>query len=128
MEINSNLNVCKPSQKVAFGMKQSLPFGDVMSIMSTAFVTGTEKSVEKTVQKVINRPMRKKIGEKYLDHLDARSILMQRCPELIPTAEKFRKALDNISYNHFAITEEDAAMVVDKAANEYGSKLVNIEV
>lgn len=130
MEISSNLNVCKPqmSQNVAFGMKKSLPLSDVMSIITGSPVTGTQKSVEETVQKIINRAPRAEVNDRYLDYIDARSILLQRCPELIPAAEKFRNALDNISYNHFAITKEDAAMIVDKAAEKYGSKFVNVEI
>ena len=128
MEINSNLSICKPSHRVAFGMTKKLPFVDVMSIMTSTFVSGTEKSVEKTVAKIINRPFRKDVAERYLDNLEARSILMQRCPDLIPKARDFKKLLDNVSYNQYAITTEDAAMIADKAVCEYGSKFVNVEI
>lgn len=122
MEISSNFNICPQKPKsVSFGQKY--PYGDVMSIMSSSFVTGIEESVEKTVSSLIKG---KHNPERYLDHLEARSILLQKCPDLIPNSEHFRERLNNITYNHFAITVEDARNVIDTEAALYGSKFVDV--
>ena len=122
MEISLNFNACpQKSKNVSFGQKY--PYGDVMSIMSSSFVTGIEESVEKTVSSLIKG---KHNPERYLDHLEARSILMQKCPDLVQNSERFRERLNNITYNHFAITVEDARNIIDTESALYGSKFVDI--
>lgn len=122
MEISSSFNVCPQKPKnVSFGQKY--PYGDVMSIMSCSFVTGIEESVERTVSSIIGG---KHNPEKYLDHLEARSILMQKCPDLEKYSAHFREALNELNYNHFAITVEDAADIVNHESALYGSKFVDV--
>ncbi len=130
MNINSKLNLIQAqncNQKTAvpaFGKKY--PFTDVMTIMSGTYAHN-EASVSKTVEELLGRkgsnPM-----EQFLDFLNAGNKLNKKYPELKRYADSFYNAVNKNSQNPFSITKEDAARVIAKETEKYGSKFIDVEI
>lgn len=130
MQIGSNLNSyhAQPINKRANSpsFEKKYPFEDVMTIMSGAFAHNMESSLKTTAS--ILKTNVGDITKQTADYFRAKTLLNKKYPELVPYAESFVKALDSINPNHFGISKEQAAKVVDSEAQKYGSKFIDIEV
>lgn len=130
MHINSNSSlystskISKSVKAPVFGTKY--PFEDVMAIMSGSFAHNID-STSRTAVSILkcNAGNSLRLAEYYLK---ARTVLQKKYLELIPVAENFRKALDEINYNHFAISKEQASKIIDNESKKYGSRFIDIEI
>ena len=112
------------TQSPSFGNKYA--YQDIMALMSGTHVTGREESIDRTAVKILKKALRKNPNKRYLDNIKAREILEKTHKEWIPLAQRFRAALSKISFNHFSITREDAAMVAKQEAKKFGNEFVEI--
>ena len=128
MEIGSNFNVCPCPQKpksVFFGEKY--PFRDVMCLMSSSEIIGRKSDTfEKTISGILNKKAGLDSEEKMRDYFHARDYLQRKYPELQEMANSFRKMIDSVNRNHFAITDTQAKTIFTNAEKQFGSNFIEI--
>ena len=123
MEINFNSS--KIANNQTFGAKY--PYLDVMCLMSSSEIVGRKSDTfEKTISGILNKKAGLDPEEKVRDYLHARDYLNARYPQLREKAVAFRKMLDAVNRNHFAITGTEAKTVFVNAEKQNRCRFIEI--
>lgn len=119
MEINLYSLKNKPTFKAKY------PYRDVMCIFSSSEIVGRKSDTfEKTISGIINKKAGIDPEEKMRDYLHARDYLQEKYPQLHNAAMDFRKLIDKVNRNHFAITDAEAKSIFNEA--EKNQKFIDI--
>lgn len=123
MEVNFNLS--KMSNTPNFEAKY--PLRDVLCLMSGSEIVGRKSDTfEKTVSGILNKKAGLDPEEKMRDYFHARDYLNEKYPQLYEMATNFRKMLDSVNRNHFAITDAQAKTVFANAESQSGNSFIEI--
>ena len=123
MEVN--FYTSKISNTPSFGEKY--PLRDVLSIMSSSEIVGRKSDTfEKTISGILNKKAGSTQEEKVRDYFHARDYLQRRYPQLQEMADSFRKMINSVNRNHFAITDAEAQSVFVNAEKHFGSSFIEI--
>jgi hypothetical protein len=115
----------KVSNTPSFGEKY--PLRDVLSIMSSSEIVGRKSDTfEKTISGILNKKAGLDPEEKMRDYFHARDYLQRRYPQLQEMADSFRKMIDSVNRNHFAITDAQAKTVFANAESQSGNSFIEI--
>jgi len=123
MEVN--FYTSKISNTPSFGEKY--PLRDVLSIMSSSEIVGRKSDTfEKTISGILNKKTGSTQEEKVHDYFHARDYLYEKYPQLYEKAMNFRKMIDSVNRNHFAITDAQAKTVFADAERQSGKNFIEI--
>jgi hypothetical protein len=115
----------KISNTPSFGEKY--PLRDVLSIMSSSEIVGRKSDTfEKTISGILNKKAGLDPEEKMRDYFHARDYLNEKYPQLYEMADSFRKMIDSVNRNHFAITDAQAKTVFANAESQSGKSFIEI--
>lgn len=123
MEVN--FNPSKMSNTPNFEAKY--PLRDVLSIMSSSEIVGRKSDTfEKTISGILNKKIGLDSEEKIRDYFHARDYLQRRYPQLQEMADTFRKMINSVNRNHFAITNSEAKSIFANAEKQNHCKFIEI--
>ena len=115
----------KISNTPSFGEKY--PLRDVLSIMSSSEIVGRKSDTfEKTISGILNKKTGLDSEEKKLDYFHARDYLQRMYPQFQEMANSFRKMIDSVNRNHFAITDAEAKFVFANAEKKNHCQFLEI--
>ena len=122
MKIQSNINYSNYNQNFT----AKIPTDQAIILVSGEFVPAYEKALDKSVKKIINRELAG-FQERYKDYNEARSILVQICPNLLIASEKFKNEIARHCISPYALTKEDTTRFLREGKKGLGSKFIVTE-
>jgi hypothetical protein len=94
------------------------PYRDIMCIMSSSEIVGRKSDTfEKTIAGILNKKPGIALEEKVKDYLHARDYLQEKYPQFQEAANSFRKMIDRVNRNHYAITDTDIRYIFSQVEN-----------
>lgn len=114
------------SKPAATSFGKKYPYEDIMAIVSGSFHPNMER-VDQTVADILGKKAGN-IMERTCDYFKVKNQINKKYPDLKQHADKLYGALTSVNPNHFAISNDKLAEVLEKQSKKYGSKFIDIEI